>query len=89
MVSKLCIFQKKQEIWEVFIFRIILIFTLTETSFATISYSFTFFLIVCKSCQSGLKIINYILEVSRCTNIIYTEKYLVLIYTERLFSATC
>ena len=29
-------------------------FALIETSFATISYSFNFFLLICKLCKSGL-----------------------------------
>ena len=32
---------------------------------------------------------HYILEVSRCTNIVYIEVYLVLIYIEILFSTVC
>ena len=36
--------------------------------------------------KSGLKIMHYILKVSRFTNIVYIGKYLVLTYTERLFS---
>ena len=63
-----------------------LVFTLTETSFATTSYSFEFFLLVCKS---GLQIVHYILRMSRYTNIVYIGRYLVLTYIKRFISTVC
>ena len=45
-----------------------------------------FFDLVCKLCKSDLKIIFYILEVSRYINIVYIGRYLVLTYIERFFS---
>ena len=63
-----------------------MVFTLTETSFATTSYSFEFFLLVCKS---GLQIVHYILRMSRYTNIVYIGRYLVLTYIERFISTVC
>ena len=43
--------------------KVFLVFPLTESSFATTSYSFIFFLLVCKLWKSGLQIIHGILEV--------------------------
>ena len=62
--------------------------TLTETSFATTSYSLIFFR-VCKLCKSGYKLFIIFLEVSRYTRITYIERYLVLTYIERFFSTVC
>ena len=63
--------------------KVFFLFTLAETSFATTSYSFEFFLLVCKS---GLQIVHYILRMSRYTNIVYIGRYLVLTYIERFIS---
>ena len=49
-------------------------------------WSFSDIFLVCKMYKSDLKIMHYILKVSRFTNIVYIGKYLVLTYTERLFS---
>ena len=66
--------------------KVFLVFTLTETSFATTSYSF---LRVYKLCKSGLYLIYYILKMSRYANIVYIGRYLVLRYMERFNSTVC
>ena len=45
-----------------------------------------FFLQICKLCKSGLKIIHYILKISRSTNIVYIGRYLVLTYIKWFIS---
>ena len=67
----------------------ILVFSLAETSFATISYSFKSFILVCKLCKCGLSFIHYILKMSRYTNHVYIGRYLVLRYMERFISRVC
>ena len=63
-----------------------LVFTVTEISFATTTYSLPFF-------SSGLmqmwSINYYILKMSRYTNIFYIGRYLVLTYIERFISTVC
>ena len=54
--------------------KVFLVFTLTEISFTT---------------RSCLEIINYILKMSRYTNIVCIGRYLVLTYTERFIAIVC
>ena len=44
-----------------------------------------FFLLFCKLCKSGLKIIHYIFKVLRYISIVYIGRYLVLTYIEIFF----
>ena len=71
------------------IWRYLLVFTLVEISFATISYSFSFFLLVCKLRKYNLKTINYILKLFKYTDIDYIWKYLVSLYIEGFVLTVC
>ena len=89
MTCKLCLFQTYDRItWKESYLKASLVFKLTETSFATPSYSFKLFL-------SGLWIMQiwwinyYILKMSRYTNIVYIGRYLVLRYIERFILTVC
>ena len=95
MVCKLCIFQIYSQTWKLVEFEDIFVLYILETSLATNSNSINFFLLVCKLCKFGIKIINYILKVSRYTNIV-VKIYKYCLYwevfsmdKERFFSTVC
>ena len=64
-----------------------LVFTLTETWFATTSYSWIF--VVWSINYANLVHNYYILKMSRYTNIVYIGRYLVLTYIERFATTVC